>query len=186
MGQGDSEESRDEGAPEATLQPMQQEAAPAQPGPVLEMEQFLPYRLSVLASAVVRVLSRLYERECGLSVAEWRVLAILARFGPLSANRVGERAAMDKVRVSRAAARSLRSGLIRRTIDLHDRRRSVLSLTAKGRAIHDRVVPLARARETEILSVLTEAEMRSFNEMANRLLLQAIRLEHEGSLPTER
>src|SRR3954454_12826409 len=55
-----------------------------QTGSALILEEFLPYRLSVLTSTVSRALARMYEQRFGLTVAEWRIMAILARFGPLS------------------------------------------------------------------------------------------------------
>lgn len=116
-------------------------------------------------------------------MAEWRLLAVLARFGPLSANSVADRSAMDKVRVSRAVARATANGLIERRIDTHDRRRAVLTLTPEGRAVHDRLLPLVRLREAEILAILTSAELASFNEITNRLLIHAVELEREASLP---
>ncbi len=145
----------------------------------LDLEHFLPYRLSVLAGTVSRALARVYEDEHNLSVAEWRLLAILARFGALSANGVCERTAMDKVRVSRAVARATANGLIHRAVDPGDRRRSVLSLTNKGRAIHDRIVPTAREREAQILAGLEEHEIPVLQEMLSRLYHHAREVESQ-------
>ena len=145
--------------------------------PTLELERFLPYRLSVLANVVSRSLARLYEQEHGLTVAEWRLLAILARFGPMSANGVCERSGMDKVRVSRAVARATSRGLVHRATDADDRRRSVLSLTAHGRSTHDRIVPRAKAREAEMLAVLTPEEVAVLLDTLQRLQEHATELE---------
>ncbi len=141
--------------------------------PTLELEGFLPYRLSVLANLVSRALAQLYEHEYGLTVAEWRLIAILARFGPLSANGVCERTAMDKVRVSRAVARASARKLISRNVDPQDRRRLVLGLTPQGRTIHDRIVPMAKAREAEILQALNGQEHAQLMDMLTRLQAQA-------------
>ncbi len=136
-----------------------------------DLEQFFPYRLSVLANTVTRALARLYESEHDLTIAEWRLLAILARFGPISGNGVCERSAMDKVRVSRAVGRAVSRGLVHRTTDAQDRRRSILSLTDRGRAIYERIVPMAREREARILSALSKAEADAL--MASLVRLQA-------------
>lgn len=140
---------------------------------VLDLEHFLPYRLSLLANTVSRVLARLYDQEHGLTVAEWRLIAILARFGPLSANQVCDRSAMDKVRVSRAVSRATSAGLVDRQIDSQDRRRSVLTLTPRGRAIHDHIVPLARDRELQMLAGLDEHEVDQLHDLLTRLLVNA-------------
>ena len=144
-----------------------------------DLEQFFPYRLSVLSNTVTRALARLYESEHDLTIAEWRLLAILARFGPLSANGVCERSAMDKVRVSRAVSRAVGSGLVDRRVDRRDRRRSVLTLTPKGRATHDRIVPLALDREAQILSALPPAEAATLLDALTRL--QATAAAFDGS-----
>lgn len=137
--------------------------------PDFDLEQFFPYRLSVLSNTVTRALARLYESEHDLTIAEWRLLAILARFEPLSASGVCERSAMDKVRVSRAVTRAVSRGLVDRGVDRDDRRRSTLTLTAKGRAIHDRIVPLAQERETQILSTLSREEGARLFDVLTRL-----------------
>lgn len=144
--------------------------------PLLDLERFLPYRLSLLANTVSRVLARLYDQEHGLTVAEWRLIAILARFGPLSANDVCDRSAMDKVRVSRAVSRATGAGLVDRQIDSQDRRRSVLSLTPRGRAIHDHVVPLALDRQEQVLAGLSEAEREQLSALLDKLLANATRI----------
>lgn len=145
-----------------------------------DLEQFFPYRLSVLANTVTRALARLYESEHDLTIAEWRLLAILARFGPISGNGVCERSAMDKVRVSRAVGRAVSRGLVDRTTDPQDRRRAVLTLTARGRAIYDRIAPLAREREAQILSVLTEAEAGAMMAALRRLQASAAAFDTGG------
>lgn len=142
----------------------------------LELERFLPYRLSIVTNLVSRALARLYEHEYGLTVAEWRLIAILARFGPLSANGVCERTGMDKVRVSRAVARASARKLVSRDVDAEDRRRLVLALTPQGRAIHDRIVPMAMEREAELVEVLDEGELAQLMEMLGKLQRKATEL----------
>ena len=105
--------------------------------------------------------------------AQPRLIAILARFGPLSANGVCARAEMDKVRVSRAVARAMASGLIDRRIDRADRRRSILTLTPRGRAIHDEIVPRALEREAEVIGTLEEEEAEALFQLIGRLQGQA-------------
>src|SRR5215470_18469539 len=116
---------------------------PGPPADALVLEQFLPYRLSVLMLRISNAIARSYERRFRLSVPEWRVMAVLGRFGPLSAVGVGEKTQMDKVRVSRAVSRLVAAGRVSRRTDRRDRRRSILALTASGRAIHARIVPHA-------------------------------------------
>lgn len=137
------------------------------------LEHFLPYRLSVLTNTISGGIARLYAERFGLAIAEWRVMAVLGRFGPLSANEVCRRTAMDKVRVSRAVARLVARRLVARRADAGDRRRAVLRLAAQGRAIHDRIVPLARAREARLLDALSAHERTTLDRLLAKLQTRA-------------
>jgi DNA-binding MarR family transcriptional regulator len=150
----------------------QRETAPdARDGLVLE--RFLPYRLSVLMLRISKAIAGSYERRFRLSVPEWRVMAVLGRFGPLSANGVGEKTQMDKVRVSRAVARLVSAGRVSRRVDPVDRRRSVLALTASGRAIHREIVPHAQRVEARLLSGLRGDERYALDELLGKLEARA-------------
>ena len=99
----------------------------------LVLEEFLPYRLAVLAHTMSRELSGVYGERFGLSIPEWRILANLGRFGPLYAGELAERSSMDKPKVTRALQRLEAGGLLRRAIDADDRRQVRLALTRRGR-----------------------------------------------------
>jgi DNA-binding MarR family transcriptional regulator len=137
----------------------------------LELERFLPYRLSILSNRLSQAIAREYQQRFSLSMTEWRVMAVLARFNGdgLSAREVAERTAMDKVAVSRALARLTSAGRVSRSTHNGDKRRSVLRLTAKGWKIHDTVAPRARAHEREVLGHLTADERRMLTQILDKL-----------------
>jgi len=143
------------------------------PSLALELENFLPYRLSVLAQLVSESLHDLYAGPFDLAVTEWRVMAALGRFAPLTASEVGQRIVMDKVAVSRAVARLLRRRLIERTPDRADRRRAPLKLSARGRTVHARIVPLALEYEARLYEALTPGQRRQFEALSDRLFIHA-------------
>lgn len=120
----------------------------------LELDRFLPYRLSVLSNRVSQDIAQLYQERFNLNITEWRVIAVLGRYPNLSANEVADRTAMDKVAVSRAVSSLLKDKRVKRKMDSDDKRRSVLSLSVKGLAIFDEVTPLAKAYEQRLLSAL--------------------------------
>ncbi len=145
---------------------------PLQPNggePALDLEHFVPFRLSVLANRVTRAVARAYARRFRLSAPEWRTMAVLGRYGAMTANSVVERTAMDKVRVSRAVARLLTHGRITRRTDPDDRRRAILDLTAEGRTVYTAVVPLVLAVENELLAKLGAEERRLLGEILHKL-----------------
>jgi DNA-binding MarR family transcriptional regulator len=135
----------------------------------LELERFLPYRLSVLTNRISTAIARVYVRRFDLTVPEWRVMAVLGRFGPLSANAICERTAMDKVRVSRAAARLAAAGRVDRHTDDADRRRAVLDLTPAGRTVYDEIGPLALAVEARLLAQLDATDRANLARLLPKL-----------------
>jgi DNA-binding MarR family transcriptional regulator len=144
----------------------------------LELERFVPYRLSLLSNTLSQAIAREYQARFGLSVTEWRVLAVLGRYAGLSAGEVAERTAMDKVAVSRAVARLLGDDRIRRTVHRGDRRRSVLALTPKGQRIYDQIAPSALEYERQLLQVLDAEEREWLDRLLSKLTgdgLEAVR-----------
>ncbi|MCY7354719.1 MAG: MarR family winged helix-turn-helix transcriptional regulator [Lysobacter sp.] len=136
---------------------------------VLELERFLPYRLSVLSNRISQTIASAYAARFGIGVTEWRVIAVLGRYCGLSANEVAERTAMDKVAVSRAVARLLERGLLQREPHGDDRRRSVLELSEAGYGVYDEVVPLALGFERQLLSPLDASERAMLDTLLSKL-----------------
>jgi DNA-binding MarR family transcriptional regulator len=133
------------------------------------LQEFLPYRLAVLSARVSGQIARVYARRFQLTIAEWRTMAILGGFGPMTANAVAERGGMDKVRVSRAVARLLEAGRIARHVDEADRRRAVLHLTPEGAALYREIVPLALSAEARLLQPLSAKERADLARLMARL-----------------
>lgn len=142
-------------------------------GASLQLDRFIPYRLSVLTNTVSMVIAGAYEREFGLSIPQWRVMAVLARYPDLSAVEVAERTAMDKVAVSRAIQGLLDEKRVLRAFDKGDRRRSILRLSAAGQAVYTRVAPMALRYEAELLSALSPSDQRTLDRLLARLMEQA-------------
>ncbi len=147
----------------------------------LDLEHFLPYRLSVLSNRISGAIAREYSERLSLSVTEWRVMAVLGRYPGLSAREVAERTAMDKVAVSRAVASLLSAGRLEREFDDEDRRRSVLRLSRAGLAVYDQVVPLALGFEQHVLEGMPEAERALLFRLLDRLDEMELRAETEAA-----
>ena len=139
----------------------------------LTLEEFMPYRLARLSSTVSTTIARAYDKEFGLSIPEWRVIAVLGRFPGLSAVEVAEQTFLDKVAVSRAVTKLIKNGRIDRQFADADRRRSILNLSEKGREVHDRVAKLALKFEDDLLTGLDDAEVDQFNIVMDKLLEKA-------------
>jgi len=139
----------------------------------LILEDFLPYRLSILSNTVSGSIASTYEKRFGLGIPEWRVIAVLGRFPGISAVEVAERTLMDKVAVSRAVTKLIKHGRIDREFADADRRRSILNLSEEGRRVHDEIAPLALKFEADLLHGLSEDEIRTLNVVMERLMARA-------------
>ncbi len=139
----------------------------------LILEEFMPYRLARLSSTVSTTIARAYDKEFGLSIPEWRVIAVLGRFPGLSAVEVAEQTFLDKVAVSRAVTNLIKNGHIDRQFADADRRRSILNLSGKGREVHDRVAKLALKFEDDLLAGLDKTDVEQFNAVMDQLLDKA-------------
>jgi DNA-binding MarR family transcriptional regulator len=118
---------------------------------------------------MTRAVARIYMKRHKLSAPDWRTLAVLGRFGAMSANSVVDRTAMDKVRVSRSVSRLLLLGLITRRTDPEDRRRAILDLTPVGLSVFRQIVPQALAVEEELLATLSAEERAALDAALTKL-----------------
>lgn len=136
---------------------------------ILDLEHFLPYRLSVLSNRISQDIARLYADRFDLGITEWRVLAVLGRYPGLSAGQLAERTAMDKVAVSRAVASLLAAGRLTRDTHCDDRRRSVLELSAEGQRVYAQVAPAAIAYERRLLACLSTDDRTALWRLVEQL-----------------
>lgn len=146
------------------------EAAP------LDLERFLPYRLTSLAEGVSAALAAIYRDRFDLTRNEWRVIAILSREDALTAAEVGRRTSLDKMQSSRAVQALVTKGDVARKPDPADKRNRLLHLTPQGRRLYQRIAPLALEREAVLLAALTPQEGELLWSLMDRLAAEARRL----------
>ncbi|WP_417741857.1 MarR family winged helix-turn-helix transcriptional regulator [Salipiger sp.] len=132
-----------------------------------QLDQFLPYRLSVAATQVSRRFAARYAAEAGLTIPEWRVLAHLGQSGAVSVRDVTARVALDKSIVSRAASRLEKAGYVRKSSHGKDQRLVALELTEAGRELMARLGKIAETFQAELL-----AELGADGPAFRRALLQ--------------
>ncbi|MGA1343566.1 MAG: MarR family winged helix-turn-helix transcriptional regulator [Hyphomonas sp.] len=135
----------------------------------LRLANFLPFRLSVLSNAISQRIAELYDREFGLSVWQWRAMAVTADTPGISATEIGQRTQMDKVAVSRAIAGLIEMGYLDRRACEEDARRSLLFLTKTGQDVYDLIVPLALSEEARLVSALSEREQAQLAHLMGKL-----------------
>lgn len=148
-------------------------------GAPLELENFLPYRLNVLAETVSQSLARFYESRFGIAIPEWRVIATLGQYEKMTAKDIGTHSRMHKTKVSRAVASLESKGLVERQPNIEDMRESFLELTSKGRKIYTDLIPDALAFSRALVASLSSEEQESLERILEQLTETSFRLAGE-------
>ncbi|MXN67099.1 MarR family transcriptional regulator [Stappia sp. GBMRC 2046] len=153
---------------------------------LLELENFLPYRLNVLAETVSQSLARFYESRFGIAIPEWRVVATLGQYGRMTAKDIGAHSRMHKTKVSRAVASLEKKSLVERQPNIEDMRESFLELTPKGRKIYAELTPDALAFSRALVASLSPEEQESLERILEQLTETSFRLAGEMLLARDK
>lgn len=149
--------------------------------PISALSRFLPYQLSLASNAVSGRIAMEYRQRWGLSIPEWRVMAVLGDSGAKTQRDLTKRTLMDKVAVNRACKVLEERDLAQRTPNEQDGRSHLLDLTDSGRAMHSEIMPLALEMERRLFAGFSEDELQLFRTLLERARLQAEGLS-EGDL----
>jgi len=120
---------------------------------------------------VIRETSRAAEKDVGLTGARLFVLQRLLAGGPATIGELAERTATHQSSVSVVVQRLVDSGLVSRGASADDRRRRVVTLTRRGRAVAERAPELAQERLIAGLAALPATELRRLAASLNRVVV---------------
>ena len=149
----------------------------------LRLDEFVPYRLSFTSNLVSETIAGAYEHLFGLTIPEWRLVAVLAETQGVSQQEIGRRTRMDKVTVSRAAIALAARDLVEKAANPNDRRSHRLALTRVGWRLYDEVAPKALELEAALFGGFTAEEIRQFVSVLLRIdqaALQALAAARSG------
>jgi DNA-binding MarR family transcriptional regulator len=135
----------------------------------LRLQDYLPYRLSVAANAVSQLIARAYKEQFGLTVPQWRLIAVLADAGPLTQQALCGRTVMDKVTVMRAAHGLVHRRLVKRLPNPRDSRSHRLILTASGGELYNKIVPLALKYESQLVAGIKASEIARLDRLLRHI-----------------
>lgn len=133
------------------------------------LAEFLPYQLSITSNAVSGRIALEYRQRFGLSVPEWRVMAILGDSGSLTQRDLTRLTLMDKVAVNRACKVLEERDLASRQPNAQDGRSHLLELTPKGREMYGMIMPLALEMERRLFANLSVEEVNQFRALLERV-----------------
>ena len=134
----------------------------------------LSYRLHVVANLLSRGAELRYRREFGVSLWEWRTLALLgAAREAQSLNALAHAAGIDKSQMSRVVSGLAARRLVLRAIDADDARGVRLTLTRAGRTLYDGLIRAAADRNAAFLECLGAKERAAFDAALDKLAVRA-------------
>lgn len=143
--------------------------ADAKAGQTLDLERYVPAFVTFIANKLSRSATVFYQKRFGINVTEWRIMSLLAIEPGIPASRICHVIGFDKGPVSRTLTLMQNRDLIAIKTDPRDGRSHSISLTPKGRTVHDEVIVAALERERRLLACLRKDERETLIELLKRV-----------------
>ena len=138
------------------------------------IRELLSYRLHQVANLLSRGAEMRYRREFGVSLWEWRTVALLGgAVEPQSLNQLARAAGMDKGQMSRVVSGLTRRRIVYRGTDANDARGIRLSLTRTGKTLYQRLIRAAAERNSAFLGCLSAKERDCLEQAMTKLAREA-------------
>ena len=139
----------------------------------LPLHQFLTYRLSRVQAKLNAQASALLRNYAGLTISQWRILALVGAAGQTRLSELSRIAALDKGLLSRNLKTLIADGLVRSEQDDIDHRVQHLSLSGSGQALFERTLPRMRKRQRHLRSSMTAKELDVLYQALDKLEIAA-------------
>jgi DNA-binding MarR family transcriptional regulator len=136
--------------------------------PHLHLERYVPGLLLWLSNKLAGSASHVYRRQFGINIVEWRILSYLAVYEIGTGAQMSQLMGSDKAGLSRGAAVLQEKKLIKSRQGIG--RNLEFLLTPKGKAMHDRIIRLALARQDALLAGLSRSQVDDLITYLNVLL----------------
>jgi len=138
------------------------------------IRDLLSYRLHVVANLLSRGAELRYRREFGVSLWEWRTIALLgAVTEPLSFNHLAHAAGVHKSQMSRVVSGLVKRRLVVRAADPGDARGLRLALSKSGRRLYEGLIEAAAERDEAFNDCLSRNEKQVLERALSKLAGQA-------------
>jgi DNA-binding MarR family transcriptional regulator len=128
------------------------------------------FKLVRVVNLTARPFVETLARQHRLSLAEWRVMIVLASHPGSAAHEIAELIGLDKMSISRAIAGLDRQRRLVKRIDPADARRTLLELSAAGRQLYEAVGAAGRLRELQLFAGLDAADKAQLERLVDRLI----------------
>ena len=139
-----------------------------------EIKDLISYQLHTVANLLSRGAELRYRREFGVSLWEWRTIALLgASEEPHSLGHLARAAGIDKSQMSRVVSGLTRRKLVARDTNDKDGRGVHLRLSKTGRKLYTGLIDAAAERDAAFRRCLTSSENAVFEKALSKLAGQA-------------
>lgn len=148
----------------------------------LDLGRFLPFRVHMLATRIAMAPTFQLPDGSSVRVREWRVLAFLGAYGPLTNQQIARNVGMDVATITRAVQALGAAGLVSTRVSRTDRRKQLISLTEKGAAAHDHIADQRRAYGELVEGAFSPAEREAFYDLLDKLDARLDEIEEAGAV----
>jgi DNA-binding MarR family transcriptional regulator len=139
-----------------------------------EIRDLLSFKLHRVANLLSRGAELRYRREFGVSLWEWRTIALLGRSDePMSLGDLAKEASIDKGQMSRVVAGLAKRRLVLRAAHPGDGRGVHLTLTKPGRRLYQGLIRAAAQRDAAFRGCLSDREQAVFDRALAKLAGEA-------------
>lgn len=135
------------------------------------LQNFLPYKLSILSQTVSRLIAQEYGTRFNLTMHQWRCLVIISTHQDITAKDICTHTLLDKMTVSRVISTLVKRKLIKLSPSPNDARKQLITRTTTGRLIYEDILPIAQEYEASLLSALTLKERKELDSTIKKLIL---------------
>jgi MarR family transcriptional regulator, organic hydroperoxide resistance regulator len=135
----------------------------------LDLGDYLPYLANRVGSIIAEQFGAEALAKHGLSIAMWRVMAVLAANGSQRQTDLAELTSIDSSTLSRMVTRLVRMRLVTRARSTKSNREVAVELSPKGKTLVVELIPIARDYETIAIAGLSREELDVLKSCLRRI-----------------
>ncbi|MEX0339240.1 MAG: MarR family winged helix-turn-helix transcriptional regulator [Arenibacterium sp.] len=139
----------------------------------LPLHRFLTYRIARIQAKLNIQATRLLQETSGITLSQWRVIALVGAAGQTRLSRLAKEAALDKGLLSRNLKTLIEAGVVLSEVDDVDHRVQNLRLSTKGQSIFEKTLPVTRARQNRLREDISDEELQVFHRVLDKLDIAA-------------
>ena len=133
----------------------------------------MTYRLSQLNAKLTAQATRLLRKHAGMSVVQWRMLALIHASAPITSSVLVKAVAMDAGLFSRNLKSLISDGLVLSRINNNDHRQQVLRLSKRGTDQYERAAPLMQERRKDLTKNISAKDLNTFFSVLGQIEINA-------------